>query len=112
MFLCCCLNFITLLYYFLGFYVVKHNSKNVIVYNKVSQFAICKRFSFYVSVYVRPVVVLGSTLVKMLLEGIISTSGTFGYLYECAGPCGCNKVTLTSEFSASLSRTYANHQFL
>ena len=54
-------------------------------------------FSFFVSVYVRPVVVLGSTLVKMLLEGIISTSGTFGYLYECAGPCGCNKVTLTSE---------------
>ena len=81
-----------------------------IAYNKVAQFAICK--SFLVSVYVRPAVVLGSALVKMLLEGIISTSGTFGYLYECAGPCGCNKITLTLEFSTSLSRTYANYQFL
>ena len=50
-----------------------------IAYNKVAQFAICKSFSFFVSVYVRPVVVLGSALLKMLLEGIISTSG---YLYD------------------------------
>ena len=42
------LHYITiLLYYLLGFNVVKHNSKNVIVYNKVTQFAICKSFFLF-----------------------------------------------------------------
>ena len=42
--------------------------------------------SFLVRVYVRPVEVCGSTLVKMSVDGTVKISGTGGYLNERDGP--------------------------
>ena len=66
----------------------------------LSYFKLASRLSLGVRVYTRPVTVLGSTLVKMSLKGMLRMSGLCGYLNDCEGPLGCRKLTLTSSFTS------------
>lgn len=51
-------------------------------------FCIASRLSFWDRVYIRPVVVLGSTLVKTSAAGKVRMSGLDGYLKDHDGPGG------------------------
>ena len=51
--------------------------------------------SFFDSVYVRPVLVRGSTIVKTLPIAIVTRCSIDGYLKEFDGPGGCSNVNLT-----------------
>ena len=58
------------------------------------------RLSLGVRVCTRPITVLGSTLLKMSLKGMLRMSGLCGYLNDREGPLGCRKLTLTSPFTS------------
>ena len=47
------------------------------------------------SVYTRPVLVRGSTMVKTSFIAIVIVCSDGGYLNEFAGPGGCNSFSLT-----------------
>ena len=66
----------------------------------ILSFSDASRLSLGVRVYTRPVTVLGSTLLKMSLKGMLRMSGLCGYLNDREGPLGCRKLTLTSPFTS------------
>ena len=51
--------------------------------------------SFCDSVYTRPVLVRGSTIVKMSFVATVTVCSDGGYLNELDGPGGCSNFSLT-----------------
>ena len=73
--------------------------------------SVAKVISFFVKEYTQPLLVLGSTRVRMSSIGIVWIFWGSGYLNEFDGPCGCRNVSFTSLVSLQTSSTQANHQF-
>ena len=68
-------------------------------YKTVFSLAVAALLSLWYKLYVRPVVVLGSTRVKILDKGSVMISGAVGYLYERLGPCGWRNVSHFKDLS-------------
>lgn len=54
--------------------------------NLLLSFSVASLLSFYVRVYIQPVAVLGSTIVKTSPAGMVRISGLAGYLNDRDGP--------------------------
>ena len=72
-------------------------------------FCIASRLSFWDTVNIWTVVVLGSTLLKSFAAGKVRMSGLDGYLKDIDEPGGWRKLALTSLSSSLAVRTQASH---